>query len=396
MTVRRRGKNGPWMVDVQFEHADGTVERVRKVSPVQTSRGAEQYEREIRNALLRGPRRKEPEPEVARREAPTFASFATSFIENYARANNEESTVREKERVIRRVLLPAFGHLRLDAIRAREIEAYKARRLSSRTRKGAKPKPKTINEEVAILAKLLRVAQEWGELEVVPGIRRLKEQKPDFDFLDFAEAKRLIIAAKSQPDPWCAMIPVALWTGLRLGELRGLQWGDVDLVARKLRVRRSLDDRGKAKPPKGGQSRTVGLSRRATAILRGHQHLRGPWVFCMEDGSRLPRWACESKSEREEDDGPVARCCRKAGLRRVGWHVLRHTFASHLAMRGAHVTRIQREMGHSSLTMTMRYMHLSPEEGSNIADLLDVDDIDDVDEAAPQRHHDGTAAKQRG
>lgn len=387
MTVRRRGKNGPWMVDVQFEHADGTVERVRKVSPVQTSRGAEQYERELRHALLGGTRRKEPEPEVARREVPTFASFATTFIDNYARANNEESTVREKERTIRRALLPTFGPLRLDAIGAREIEAYKAARLSSRTNKGTKPKPKTINEEIAILSKMLNVAHEWGEIDLVPPIRRLKVQAPEIEYLDFDEAERLLKVAGAEREPWCAMIPIAFFTGLRLGELRGLQWSDVDLVARTIRVRRSLDDRGQMKPPKNGRSRIVDLPQRAVEILREHKHLRGPYVFCSEDGSALARWACESKTVSEQHDGPVARCCRRAGLRRIGWHALRHTYASHLVMRGAHLVEVKELLGHSSIAITMRYAHLSPASRRSAVELLD---------AAPPRHHGGTAVKKKG
>ena len=52
---------------------------------------------------------------------------------------------------------------------------------------------------------------------------------------------------------------------------------------------------------------------------------------------------------------------RRAGLRRVGWHVLRHTFFSHLAMRGVPLIVIQKLMGHSTIQMTMRYAHLAPD-----------------------------------
>ena len=56
---------------------------------------------------------------------------------------------------------------------------------------------------------------------------------------------------------------------------------------------------------------------------------------------------------------PLWRACRKAGLRQIGWHVLRHTFASHLVMRGASVKVVQELLGHATLEMTMRYSHLS-------------------------------------
>jgi site-specific recombinase XerD len=81
-------------------------------------------------------------------------------------------------------------------------------------------------------------------------------------------------------------------------------------------------------------------------------HLRGPLVFCSMSGgllgvvdTRLPLW----------------RACKKAGLRQIGWHALRHTSASHLVMRGASIKAEQELLGHSSIQMTMRYAHLAPE-----------------------------------
>ena len=215
-----------------------------------------------------------------------------------------------------------------------------------------------------------------------PKIRRLKVQKPSFDFLDFDEAIRLEDAARKAPAPWRAMIPFALWSGLRIGELRALRWDDLDFVSGVLHVRRAVDDVGDLQPPKGGQARIVDLPKKALALLRKHRHEHGPYVFCQEDGSMLTRWSCEPRSRGADvPDGPLARICRKAGLRRVGWHMLRHTYASHLMMRGAKPVEVQELLGHASLTMTMRYSHLSPGARRAAAKLLD---------AAPPRHHSGT------
>jgi integrase len=74
---------------------------------------------------------------------------------------------------------------------------------------------------------------------------------------------------------------------------------------------------------------------------------------------------------RGECKWPLWRACRKAGLRRFGLYVLRHTFASHLAMRGVPFKAVQELLGHSTMDMAMRYAHLSPDVGRDSVRLLD-------------------------
>jgi len=66
------------------------------------------------------------------------------------------------------------------------------------------------------------------------------------------------------------------------------------------------------------------------------------------------------------------RAAEAAGLGRIGWHVLRHSFASHLVMRGAVIKQVQELLGHADIKMTMRYAHLSPEARREAVALLDV------------------------
>lgn len=161
---------------------------------------------------------------------------------------------------------------------------------------------------------------------------------------------------------WKVFLKTGLKTGLRVGELLALKWQDVDLVAGQLVVRRTLwrDQEG---PPKGGRNRTVPLSDEALAVLKAHRHLRGPYVFCDEAGNRLTHSIVKDV---------VPKTCAKAGLaKRITSHGLRHTFASHLVMRGVSLKAVQELLGHESIEMTLRYSHLAPGVKRDAVRLLD-------------------------
>jgi integrase len=335
-----------WDVDVKLQLPDGGWRRIRKASPINSRRGAEQYERELRQAILAGTYGKQS------KAVPTLDEFKERFLVE-AETNNKRSTLKAKKDILKKHLLPLFGRARLNCIGPYEVEQYKALKL----REGLNPK--TINNHLTTLRKLLSLAAEWGELDQIPRVKWLKTAEPPIDFLAFEEADRL--EAGADPD-WRAMIVVALNTGLRLGELCGLQWDCVDLAARKLFVRRNLY-RGHMGTPKSGRSREVPLNDRALSALKQHRHLKGPFVFCNASGGPFSIYNAPTVA--------IARACRRAGLRPLGWHALRHTFASHLVMRGVPLKAVQELLGHATIDVTMRYAHLSPDTRREAVATLD-------------------------
>jgi integrase len=287
-------------------------------------------------------------------DLPTSAEFSTRFLETYVATNNKPSEIESKQMILRVHLLPEFGNVRLDQIGAREIEANKAKKLR------AKLARKTINNHLTVLRKMLATAAEWRLLAAVPHFKWMKPPAPEFDFLTFEEAHGLIAGA---PEPWHAMITVALRTGLRLGEPLALRWSDVDLEGGRVIVRRAVS-RGIVGTPKNGRTREVPLSEEAASALRVHSR-HGPLVFCASDGSMRTKGATKR---------PLWQACRNAGLRRIGWHVARHSFASHLVMRGVPIRTVQELLGHSTIEMTTRYAHLSPDARRDAVKRLDVRD----------------------
>jgi integrase len=341
-----------WEYDIRVKLPTGDLFVERRKSPLSSKSATLRHAENRANHAIR--ESVAPAP-VVKKEVPTVAEFEEKFL-SYSTTNNKPSTVYAKKWMLRVHLLPFFGSMRLDQIGPAEIEEYKANKLAE------KQDRKSINNHLAALRKMLNLAQEWGVIDRVPKVRgfKVKHQFVASDeFLDFEETDRFLRAAAPE---WRAFLATALKTGLRVGELLALKWEDVDLVASHLVVRRTLwhDQEG---PPKGGQNRKVPLSPDALATLKGHRHLTGPYVFCEPDGARLTH-------SRVKDVVPAT--CRRAGLgKRLTTHGLRHSFASHLVMRGASLKAVQELLGHESIEMTLRYSHLTPDVRRDAVRLLD-------------------------
>lgn len=166
-----------------------------------------------------------------------------------------------------------------------------------------------------------------------------------FRFLRDDEAGALVAAAER--GPWRTMILAALKTGLRYSELAGLRWEDIDLAGRVLLVRRGKV-LGRIDSPKNGRTRHVPITSDVAAALAALPRTTGV-VFDQVDTYRQASRAIE-------------RFSKAAGLVPVGWHTLRHTFASKLVAAGVPIRAVQDLLGHASIQMTMRYAHLGPQE----------------------------------
>lgn len=373
MSVRRMKRRDPatgatrefLLVDIVFEHADGRVERVRKVPPVQTRRGAEEYERQLRAQLLH--------PSPKKKEVPTLAEFAPRFIEGHAKANRHKASgVQTKESILRTHLLPLFGALPLDQITDERIARLKGR-LRDRSRK-------TTNNVLTVLNKLLKVAVKWKRLDAMPcAIELVKVSNASPEFYEFEDYARLVEGAAKIGTRELLVVLLGGDAGLRRGEMMALPWSDVDFRRRQLRIEQGAFRRSRraaleahepqwtVDTPKSGKGRIVPMTTALYDALQNHRHLRGPNVLTLEDGSPAPGHALRDWLEAAQ---------RRAGLRVMGsLHKLRHTFCSHLAMRGAPVKAIQELAGHESLTTTLRYMHLSPSARDQAIALLNAREV---------------------
>jgi integrase len=181
-------------------------------------------------------------------------------------------------------------------------------------------------------------------------------------FIEFHHYARLVEAAENIDPRSHVMVLRGGDAGLRRGETIGLCWEDIDFQRRLLTVRRSVWN-GIETVPKGGKPRMVNMTETLTLALKAHRHMRGKRVLYDDQGQET-----RAKDLRVWMERAVKRACLPLT---GGVHILRHTFCSHLAMRGAPAKAIQELAGHEDLSTTLGYMHLSPAARRSAIELLD-------------------------
>ena len=174
-------------------------------------------------------------------------------------------------------------------------------------------------------------------------------------FLADGERKLLLEACDAAGDARLeALVRLALYTGMREGELMGLRWSDVDLGRGLASLART----------KSGHARSVALSRPAVNLLSELRKVRSlsPYVFAKPKRSvgeppPFPRDAWD-------------RAVKQAELEDFRFHDLRHSFASYLLSAGATLPELAAALGHRSLAMVQRYAHLERAHAAELAELV--------------------------
>lgn len=163
------------------------------------------------------------------------------------------------------------------------------------------------------------------------GFKFLKIREKKIDFPDFGEIERLVESGRDEADRR-AMILLGAEASLR-----------IDYRAGNITIWEN-DWEGNVGSTKAGDRRTVPMTSRLRDALPALRHLRGGLVLCDPDGKRWTKLMVRAA---------LRTICRRAGVRVVGAHVLRHAFCSHLAIRGAAPKAIQEPAGHKSLNVTL-------------------------------------------
>jgi integrase len=281
------------------------------------------------------------------RTGATFADAAAEWLRYIEHDRGRKpSTVVGYKVIVRSMLLPAFGGLQLDAITTAMIERWiGSLELSASTRTKA----------IVLLHGIFRRAKKiWG-LSVNPVADVEKpplRRSGDIDVFSPEEVYALVRAAASEQD--AAIFLTAAFTGLRRGELLAVCWRDVDFAGSTIRVRGNYSE-GVLTTPKSGKVRAVPMApdvASALARLGDRENWVGDddLVFVGTAGSYL-----DGSALRRRYDAAL----KRAGLRQLRFHDLRHTFGTRMIGK-ADIRRVQEWMGHASVQTTMQYLHYVP------------------------------------
>jgi len=263
---------------------------------------------------------------------PTLGEFAGEYVA-YARDVVKKRSWWRDELSLRH--LKAFlGDRKLSSITPKDIQDYQGVKL-----KDGKA-PGTVNRELACLKHLFNFAKQSSKFfgdNPVSRVKFLEENNKIERVLSFDEERRLLDACAPHIKP---LVLTALNTGMRRGELISLRWDNVDIDSNLITIEATNSKSKRLRRiPMNAQLRQVLLEQRLKTYSTGY-------VFITDTGEPITslRTAFEN-------------ACKRANIEGLRFHDLRHTAATRMVEAGANIVAVSRILGHSTLSMTMRYSH---------------------------------------
>jgi integrase len=268
----------------------------------------------------------------------TVKELAAEYLAATACRRRPRTEYEERNR-FEKSIIPALGHLRLRDISQRHIEKW----ISDKCSKGLKPG--SVNRHITSVKAMFKKAAEWDYVPRSPAerIKKLKDPQRSTRFLSTEEAEHLLNECHNGPPHLYPLVLLALHTGMRWSELRHLRWQDMDFKREEVRVENMEEHLTKS-----GKVRAIPMTR---TVKEYFSEKRGiGFLFGNPNGKPLKQLHKSFHS-----------ACRRAGIENFRFHDSRHTFASHMTMKGVPSRSVQELLGHGSGRMTERYSHLSPQ-----------------------------------
>lgn len=321
-----------------------------------------------------------------------FVDFSERFMRDHIRVNRKPNTVARYERDLKRIN-EFLGHVKLSKITPADITAFSASLQQDGIKQdGGKLAPSSVNTIMRTLSAALGYAVKWGYIPTNPAENAEWPGQGESDpaYLDEQEARVFLSKLQDEPIRWRALIICDLLSGLRRGELLGLQWPDIDFTNHLVHIRRTWNYLGKntgcyfATPKSSRSRRPVHLSTSFFVTLLEYKQWQDqrrcdlgdawegspddPRVFTTDAGApvnpTVPTWW-------------LSKFTKRIGIQHLSIHSLRHTYASLMIADEVPVVEVSNQLGHAKpSTTTNVYGHvIASAHAKSIATLDRFNDI---------------------
>jgi integrase len=372
--VRKRGTKWAFIIDLGRDEVTG--ERQQKwFSGFNTKKEAERALAEKINEVNKGTY---IEPSDL-----TLSEYLRGWLQDYAKVNCAPRTYEGYEYIIRDHIIPSLGRITLDKLKPMHIQRYYSQRLQNGRRDGKGGlSPRTVLHHHRVLREALQHAVKWQLLSYNPAdaAEAPKPQRKKFNVLSKDEVHKLLDAASKTP--YYEAIYMAINTGMRRGEIYGLQWADINFTNKTVGINQTLQRlKGEGlvfreTTKTDGSRRSIAISDNVISMLqkiktkqKENRLLCGPLY---EDHDLVFSNTHGTPINIDYVSQQFGYLVKKIGLQHVRFHDLRHSHATLLLEQGEHPKVVSERLGHSSITITMDlYSHVTPNMQKEAAKKLD-------------------------
>jgi len=374
VTVREKEKgSGEWWIFIRQDN-------IRRSKRVGGKRAAQDAAKQIEALITLGKFDLKP------KSKPTFSEYADKWINTVVPATCKRSSEKDYRIILNKHLLPAFGDKNIAKIGRLEVKEFLLSKLNDGLSQSTVKHIKVSMSNVFNLALDDNVIQANPTANMGKIIGQKKQGKPKkVEVLTRQELNLLLDTVKEHYPEFYTFTLTLARTGLRIGEAIALQWNDIDWNSRQIHLKRSFSNSRFLTSTKSGHTRVIPMSLGLTDVLWHHQHEQR-----RRFNDNMPEWVfCNGNGEMRHPDDYRKRIfydsLKKAGLRRITPHTLRHTVASLLLNSGKSMMFVKQLLGHSTIRITVDlYGHFLPDENTGVIDTLD--GPGERHPAAPYRH----------
>lgn len=290
-----------------------------------------------------------------------YRKWLNHWIENYIQPSVKQRTYTRYTELINQHIAPSLGELDLSELVPTVLQCFITEQMNSGnliTGKGLAPN--SVNAIITVIQNSIKAAYELGYMSdyTADKIKRPKTHEKKVECFCLAEQKKIERYIMSQKKPKLLGIIICLYTGLRIGELLALEWGDIDFAKNELCVNKTCHD-GKDKngaftritdsPKTLSSIRTVPIPRQLMPLLREAKR-KSHSIYIVSNGEHPISTRSYQRS--------FSALLRRLNIDHKGFHSLRHTFATRALECGMDVKTLSELLGHKNPTVTLnRYAH---------------------------------------